>query len=118
MKSHKLLVLGHPHTIAVYQTLGIEAQEVLNGTTLQEKLESIVFSSPAQDQDSVEYGIVFVEEDIFAQLPDSFLRLLTKYPLPAVVAVPSLRNPDSDFSAKRLQKLVEQAIGSSAENLT
>ncbi|MDH3325050.1 MAG: V-type ATP synthase subunit F, partial [Candidatus Peregrinibacteria bacterium] len=59
-----------------------------------------------------EYAVVFVEENVYKDLPEDLITRLTKKALPAVIPVPAPNSGDENFSGNRLRKIVERAVGS------
>ncbi|MCF7830479.1 hypothetical protein K9M41_00575 [Candidatus Gracilibacteria bacterium] len=111
-QSSKLAVIGNESSVLIFRSLGTEVYAVGDTKEAQEKLQELVDRNLGDEMQTPEYAIIFVEENFYQKFPDDLITKLAKNPLPAVIPVPSPDSKDSNFSAKRLSKIVERAVGS------
>lgn len=113
---YKLAVVGLESSVLIYRAIGADIFSVIDTHSAQEKVEALFGANRGDENRTPEYAVIFVEENFYAELSDDLIEKFSRKPLPAVVPVPSPSTTGKDFSAKRLSKIVERAIGSDIFN--
>jgi len=109
-QTYELAVVGFRSSVLIYKAAGIEAFAVNNQQEAQDTTEKL-FKEMTEDGRE-RFAVLLVEENFYAELPNDLLEKFAKKALPAVVPVPSPQSSGGNFSAARLSKIVERAIGS------
>jgi len=100
MDTYKIAVIGDNDSILGFKTIGIDTFPVNSSEAALSCLKRIV----AED-----YGVIFITEELAANLEDVMRELAKRY-LPAVVMIPNSRGTQG-LGIKQIKKNVEKAIG-------
>ncbi len=110
--NYKLAVVGNESSVLIFRAIGVEVYGIFSHEEAREKVEKLAFLVHADEQETPQYAILFVEENYYKSLPEDFLEKMTRRSLPAIVPIPSPDSKDKSFAMKRLSGIVEKAVGS------
>lgn len=108
----KLAVVGNDSSVLIYQALGCETYGVFDQEAARAKTEELFAAHKEDENKTVVYAVVFVEEDYYKSFPDDLVERFSRKALPAIIPVPSPKSGDDNFASNRLRKIVERAVGS------
>ena len=97
---YKIGVVGDKDSILAFKAIGIEVYPVVGAEESRKTIDRL-----ARD----EYGIIFVTEQVAAEIPDTIDRY-DKTMLPAVILIPSNQG-SLNIGMKRISDNVEKAVG-------
>ncbi len=97
---YKIGVVGDKDSILAFKAIGIEVYPVVGAEESRKTIDRL-----ARD----EYGIIFVTEQVAAEIPDTIARY-DKTMLPAVILIPSNQG-SLNIGMKRISDNVEKAVG-------
>ena len=97
---YKIGVVGDKDSILAFKAIGIEVYPVVGAEESRKTIDRL-----ARD----EYGIIFVTEQVAAEIPDTIERY-DKTMLPAVILIPSNQG-SLNIGMKRISDNVEKAVG-------
>lgn len=96
---NKIAVIGDKDSILAFKAIGVDVFSARNSFEAQDTLKKL----------AREYAVVFITEDLAAEIPDILKRYKTR-PFPAVIPIPTAQG-STGFGMKALSKDVEKAIG-------
>jgi vacuolar-type H+-ATPase subunit F/Vma7 len=109
---YKLAIIGTEGSTMLYRALGVEASPAYTPEEGRAALEALASQHHGDEEETPLYAVVFVEEDLYEQLPADLIEKFAKRSLPAVVPVPSpSSSAGKSFASNRLGQIVERAIG-------
>ncbi len=100
-KNYKIAVVGLSDAILPFKMLGFETHSVVNGQEAEEMLDLLT--------ESDEYGIIYLTEDMAAQIPET-IRRYDAVMRPAVILIPTHKE-QLGIGMQRIQENVEKAVG-------
>lgn len=109
---YSIAIVGSKEAIAGFSLLGADTIPADTNTVLEKLFE--LKRKKQLDEQGIErqhYAIIFVTEDLFANLSADDEKKLAKGALPAIVPIPSHKG-STGYSTERLRRIVERAIGS------
>jgi len=111
--NYRIAIVGPKEAVEGFALLGVD---IVPAYTVQETVSALLdlkkktsFDEAGREQPM--YGILFVIEEIAAQISPEEDRRLSRGTLPAIVALPSHRG-STGYGEEKLRSLVERAIGS------
>lgn len=112
MSNFHIAIVGPKEAVEGFALLGVD---IIPAYTVHETVASLLElkRKTVTDENGREqsmYGIIFIIEDIAAQISPEDNRKLSKGTLPAIIALPSHRG-STGYGAEKLRSLVERAIG-------
>jgi vacuolar-type H+-ATPase subunit F/Vma7 len=113
---YKLAVVGFESSILLYKAIGAIAFPVTDAASAQAEVEKLFKTKQDEEVTVPTYAVIFVEETLYAELPEDLIDRFTTRPLPAVVPIPSPAAGDESYAAKRMSKIIEKAVGSDIFN--
>ncbi len=108
---HKIAIVGPKDAILGFKALGLETHSALDKEQALETLKSLKKKTLGGKEDKPMYAIIFILEDLAAQLPEDEYKKLSASTLPAIVTIPGPKG-STGFGLKRISKIVEKAVGS------
>lgn len=113
MNNFRIAIVGPKEAVEGFALLGVD---VIPAYTVHETVTALLdlkrkTQTDEHGREQSMYGILFVIEDIAAQISADDNRKLSKGTLPAIVALPSHRG-STGYGDEKLRSLVERAIGS------
>ncbi len=110
--SYRIAIIGPKEAVAGFALLGVD---VVAAVTIEEALPALFQLKKSMTKDGGKernvYGVIFVAEDLFAQISPDDEKKLSKGALPAIIPLPSHRGSNG-VGIDRLSRIVERAIGS------
>ena len=120
MSDSRIAIVGPKEAVAGFALLGVDIVSAYDGAEAAEALlrlkRSVVTDAHGREQNV--YGIVFVTEDLAAELSPEDEKKLARGALPAIIPLPALRGLGKEeghhmsYGLARLKRIVERAIGS------
>lgn len=111
--NYRIAIVGSREAVSGFALLGIEVAPVSSTEEAVAKLYDLKKQMTRDDQgmERNTYAIVFVTEDLMADIsPDDEKRLI-RGALPAIIPLPSHKGA-TGYGLDRLKRIVERAIGS------
>lgn len=112
MSTYRIAIVGQKEAVAGFALLGVDVIAVSDVESAVKELFRLKKSMNVVDgRERNAYGVVFVSEDLLSGASPDDHRRLSRGALPAIIPLPSHRG-SSGYSAERLKRFVERAIGS------
>lgn len=113
MSAYRIAIVGQKEAIQGFALLGVDIVSAQSSAEAAEQLLRLKkeMRTDESGRERNAYAIVFVAEDLMSGLTAEDERRLGKGALPAIVPLPSHRG-SSGYAIERLNRIVEQAIGS------
>jgi V/A-type H+-transporting ATPase subunit F len=102
-------ILGKREEILCFSALGVEVIDIKNIDDAREKLFKAK-KAKLEGSETSHYAIIFVMEDIIAEISDDDMKKLTADALPAIIALPGHKGASGQGDL-RIRKIVEKAVG-------
>lgn len=112
MSNYRIAIVGQKEAVAGFALLGVDVvavQDIPGAVKELFRLKKTMNTVDGRERNA--YGVVFVSEDLLAGATPDDHRRLSRGALPAIIPLPSHRG-STGFSAERLKRFVERAIGS------
>jgi V/A-type H+-transporting ATPase subunit F len=113
-ENYKIAIVGNKDTILGFKALGLKPFDANNA----EEATKVLYSLKAEeitDEKTGElrplYAIIFITEDLAAEIQIADQKKLNKGALPAIIPIPGSKGT-TGYGIKRIGKMVEQAVGS------
>jgi V/A-type H+/Na+-transporting ATPase subunit F len=112
MNKHSIAIVGNKATILGFKGLGIETFDATNVEETIKILTELKAEKIGEGKDEKpKYAIIFVTENLMAEIPQENYKKLGGDALPAIIPVPSSKG-SKNYGIKRIGKMVEKAVGS------
>ncbi len=98
---YKVGLIGDRGVSAGFMAIGFSVHEAETAAEAAKELHSMVKSG--------EYGIIFIIEELAAQLEEDLLKY-RDLPIPAIVSIPG-QNGSTGYGMNHLRRAVERAVG-------
>ncbi len=110
--SYRIAIIGSKEAVAGFALLGVDVFPADEHTEISPLLLSLKRKMNIVDgRERNTYGILFVAEDLFKNIPPEDEKKLGRGSLPAIIPLPS-HHGSSGYGLDRLKRIVERAVGS------
>lgn len=116
MSHYHIAIVGQKEAVAGFALLGVDVvavHDVAGAVKEMFRLKKAMHVVDGRERNT--YGVIFVSEDLLEGASPDDHRRLSRGALPAIIPLPSHRG-STGYSAGRLKRFVERAIGSDILN--
>lgn len=107
---YRIAIIGPEAAVSGFRMLGADAYHAATSAELVERVIALQKQSNNDTSEQERYGVIMVIESLLRDVSKEEYAKMTKYTLPAVVALPGMEGSNGR-SQERLKELTEKAIG-------